>query len=130
MGFNYLIDTNILIYASKGLIPEESLNKIEYIFRNSFNISIISEIELLGFKNLDENKILTLKQFVSLSKKFELNNEIKDKTIEIRRNINLKIPDAIIGATALVNNLILVTRNCKDFIKVEGLELYNPFITI
>lgn len=39
----YLIDTNVLIYASKGLIPNESLKKTGEIFKNSYNISVISE---------------------------------------------------------------------------------------
>jgi predicted nucleic acid-binding protein len=36
-------------------------------------------------------------------------------------------PDAIVAATALVYQLTLMTRNEKDFKKVEGLSLYNPF---
>lgn len=39
----------------------------------------------------------------------------------------MKLPDAVITATALHNNLILVTRNDKDFEDVKELEIYNPF---
>ena len=127
MGFNYLIDTNILIYVSKAQIPSETLTKVQQIFRNSFNISVINEIELLGGRNIDEQKYIYFKKFLSLSNVYHLNDEIKLQTIEIRRKFNLKTPDAIIGATALVNNFILVTRNTKDFNRIDGLEIYNPF---
>lgn len=39
----------------------------------------------------------------------------------------IKLPDAIIAATALANNKILVTRNVDDFMKVKSLEIFNPF---
>ncbi len=127
MGFNYLIDTNIIIYVSKDHIPLNSLSNVQQIFRNSFNVSVISEIELLGAKKLDEEKYIYFKKFLSLANIYQLNQEIKLQAIDIRRKHNLKTPDAIIGATAMANNLILVTRNTKDFDRIEGLELYNPF---
>jgi predicted nucleic acid-binding protein len=46
--------------------------------------------------------------------------------IEIRQANRIKLPDAIIAATALQNSAILVTRNTKDF-KTLALETYNPF---
>jgi hypothetical protein len=127
MGFNYLIDTNILIYVSKDQIPAESLAKIQQIFRNSFNISVISEIELLGSKGLDEQKYIYFKNFLTLSNVYHLNENIKLQTIEIRRKYNIKSPNAIIAATGVINNFVLVTRNVKDFAKIDGLEVYNPF---
>lgn len=37
-----------------------------------------------------------------------------------------KLGDAIIGTTALMNDFILVTRNQKDFEKINGLKILNP----
>lgn len=48
-------------------------------------------------------------------------------TIDIRRKRKIKLPNAVIAATALRSNLILVTRNEADFKDVEMLEIYNPF---
>ena len=56
-----------------------------------------------------------------------LDRVVSDKTIEIRKNHKIKLPDAIIAATALVHNFNLATRNIKDFKKIDGLELVNPF---
>jgi len=48
-----------------------------------------------------------------------LNDKTVDKTIEIRRAYNLKIPDAVIAATALTYQFTLVTRNTKDFTRIK-----------
>jgi len=47
--------------------------------------------------------------------------------IDIKRTYKIKLSDAVIAATALSNNLILVTRNTDDFKGVIDLEIYNPF---
>jgi predicted nucleic acid-binding protein len=49
------------------------------------------------------------------------------KAIENRKAHKTKLPDAIIAATALVNELIIITRNTKDFDKIKGLEVLNPY---
>ncbi len=128
MGKKYLIDTNILIYYFANQIPKKEISKIEVIFEGSFNVSIITKIEFLGWNKHTENGFLKSKEFINNANVFNINDEISDSTIEIRRETNVKLPDAIISATALYNNLILITRNEKDFERVKNLEIYNPFI--
>jgi predicted nucleic acid-binding protein len=48
-------------------------------------------------------------------------------TIELKRNNNIKLADALIAATALSNELVLVTRNKGDFAILSNLKIYNPF---
>ena len=50
----YLLDTNILIYLFADTIPKKEVNKIEEIFRTSFNISILTKIEFLGWEKHTE----------------------------------------------------------------------------
>jgi tRNA(fMet)-specific endonuclease VapC len=50
------------------------------------------------------------------------NTTLKNKIIEIRNTYRLKLPDAIIAATAIINNAILVTAD-NDFKRVKELEL-------
>ena len=52
-----------------------------------------------------------------------------EKTIEIRSYTSIYLPDAVITASALSLDAILVTRNDKDFLHVTGLSVYNPFKT-
>ncbi|EEB74407.2 Hypothetical protein TAM4_1774 [Thermococcus sp. AM4] len=122
-----MIDTNILIYYLADAIPEEELSKVEEILRKSFNISIITKIEFLGWKGHTPEGFEKSKEFISFANIIPLTDEIADVAIELRRKVSIKLPDAVIAATALVHNLTLVTRNVKDFEKIEGLRIYNPF---
>ncbi len=65
--------------------------------------------------------------FLNFAHVIPLTDEIADVTIELRRKVNIKLPDAVIAATAFLHDLTLVTRNIKDFEKVEGLRVYIPF---
>lgn len=85
-------------------------------------------MECLGFNFSlkDEETIM-----IGLCKSFEnynINNEIISETIFLRKQYKIKLPDAIIAATALVNNWILVTINTKDFEKIKNLKFINPMI--
>lgn len=52
-----------------------------------------------------------------------LDREVAEQAGRIRRGIRIKLPDALIAATALVTRRELVTRNARDFRKVKGLRL-------
>jgi predicted nucleic acid-binding protein len=61
-----------------------------------------------------DEQIKILNNFISVSTVFNLDENVITKSIEIRKVYRLKLPDAIIAATAVVNDLILLTRNKKD----------------
>lgn len=123
----YLIDTNILIYYFADIIPEMENDTLERIFKTSFNVSIITKIEFMGWGKHTDEGYEKAKEFISFAHMIPLNNKMADLTINIRRKNKIKLPDAVIAATALLKDLILVTRNDKDFKGVEYLEIYNPF---
>ena len=56
-----------------------------------------------------------------------IEKEIEEFAIKIKQNKKIATPDAIIAATAITRNLIVVTRNENDFKNIKGLEIYNPF---
>ena len=127
MGKGYLIDTNILIYYLADAIPKEEINRVEEILKTSFNISIITKIEFLGWRGHTEEGFKKAKEFISFARVIPLEDEIANLTMDLRRKYKIKLPDAIIAATALYHDLALVTRNEKDFEGIKGLEIYNPF---
>ena len=127
MGKGYLIDTNILIYYLADAIPKEEINRVEEILKTSFNISIITKIEFLGWRGHTEEGFKKAKEFISFARIIPLEDEIANLTIDLRRKYKIKLPDAVIAATALYYDLTLVTRNEKDFEGIKGLEIYNPF---
>ena len=90
------------------------------------NISVITKIELLGFNAPDEHS-RTLIDFTNDSVLLELLPSVIDKSIEIRKTYKAKLPDTIIAATALIGNLVLISRNLSDFKNIEGLQVIDPY---
>jgi predicted nucleic acid-binding protein len=120
-------DTNSIIFFLQDLLPEPSKDFLKKeLRRNKPSFSIITEIELLSWKKLSESEAKIISGFLSNFYRVELSEEIKEATIQIRRTHGLKVPDAIIAASALVLNQPLLTHNLKDFKPVNGLEVLDP----
>ena len=123
MGKRYLIDTNVVVDFSENKMHRAAQMFVARMIDNKPCFSVINKIELLGF-SIVKNEIVEL---LNISTVHELSEEIIDRTIKIRKTNHIKLPDAIIAATALVHDLILVTRNTSDFKNIEGLKLSNPW---
>jgi toxin FitB len=127
MDGRFLIDTNIIIYYLNDEIPANHERALLEIFQNSFHISTITHIEVLGWHLLDGEKRAEAEEFMENAHTLFVNDAIQKKTIELKKRKRMKTPDAIIGATALVYNLTLVTRNESDFKHIREISIYNPF---
>jgi len=69
-----------------------------------------------------------LERFLRFADIVPLNDEIADKTIELRKKYKkLALADAIIAATAIINNFNLITPNIVDFKNISSLKLTNPY---
>ena len=123
----YLLDTNILIYYINDNIPENQLKKINQILKDHFNISVITKMEFLGFRKYNSDTFEKAKEFINYSNSYNLNDKIVESVIGIRRKHNIKLPDAIIAATAINNYFTLITRNVSDFKDIDQVSIYNPF---
>jgi len=128
MGIKYLWDTNTVIYFLQRQFPTSAEQFIDDILKHSSPaISAITEIELLCWKTNNEKDLEVLYGFIEEVKVFELERAIKLKTADIRKTHRIKLPDAIIAATALIFDLTLITRNAKDFKGIYDLKIVNPF---
>jgi predicted nucleic acid-binding protein len=118
-----IFDSNILIYISKNILKIENL-----ITSNiSPSISIISYIEVLGFPFATNEDQLYMQKICSSCKLIYLSDLVVLETI-MRKEYRIKLPDAIIYATALIENLPLLTNNIADFKSINrDVELINPF---
>jgi predicted nucleic acid-binding protein len=125
VGQQYLTDSNAVIDYLAGKLSEKGMTFMNQVVNAIPNISVITKIEVLGYKIMPESYTL-LKDFVTDSVVLGLTDEVVEKTIEIRKANKIKTPDAIIAATAAVNQLLLITRNTKDFLNIEGVGLINP----
>ena len=123
MGTRYILDTNVILDFMGKNFSENIQNTIAEIIDEEINISLITKIELLGFSSVEQN----LEDFVSCANVLALNDEVVNKTIELRRKHKKKLPDIIIASTAIVHNLTLVTRNIADFKNIENLLIWNPW---
>jgi predicted nucleic acid-binding protein len=124
MGQGYLIDTNAIIDYLQDKLPEKSALFIEKI---DFQLSVISRMELLAWPNATDQQLKILQTFIAHSTVFSLPEPVILESIRIRKNFRLKLPDAIIAATTLVFELVLITRNTTDFEKVPGLKLIHSY---
>jgi len=123
MGKRYLLDTNTVLDYMGNKLPGKAKNLIAKVIDEEINLSVINKIELLGFSKVEQDLI----DFVACSNIHPMDDAIVDKTIEVRSLYKIKLPDAVIAATALQNGLTLVSHNKKDFKNIQGLEVIDPY---
>ena len=120
-GFK-ILDTNILIYLSKNELTLSSFVEPG----DTLYISVITYMEALGFpfKNKIEEKLISglCENLIVLP----LSESIVKHVIKLRKSHKIKLPDAIIAATAIENNCVLVTANEGDYRDLH-VKLHNPY---
>ena len=120
---SFLIDTNIIIYLTQDVLNIHDFVKDE----DELYMSSITYMEVLGFQFQDNSEEEKVTMFCNTFERIFLTKEIEKQTILIRKSNKIKLPDAIIAATAIVCNLTLVTHNIDDFKHIKGLKILNPF---
>ncbi len=126
MARKILIDTNIAIGYIGNRLNAKSMDVIANIFDAEYHISVINKIELLGYPNLHKNEEEKFNLLINHSILHPIDNKIIEETISIRKGHKIKLPDAIIAATCLVNGLDILTLNTKDFENIDGLKVIEP----
>ncbi len=117
MSGRYLLDTNAII----NLLNDESADFSFGEKKGVYFVSIITEIELLSFKNLTKEDKTSIKKLLPESCIINIDTDIKNKTIELKKKKKIKLPDALICATAMVRKLTLVTDD-KDLFTIPTLK--------
>jgi len=121
IGNSALFDSNIIIYLSKREIPLTFLDQFDEHY-----ISVITYMEVLGYRFRDAKEEEFIREMLGVFHILYIDQKIADVVIQIRSEVRIRLPDAIIAATAKTANLRLVTRNTEDFKKVE-VQITNPF---
>ncbi|MBX2904637.1 MAG: type II toxin-antitoxin system VapC family toxin [Taibaiella sp.] len=98
-GIEYLADTNCFIY----LLDQHPL--IEQFTDNRWSFSYITEMELLSKKGITKEQDAVIRAMLAVCVRVPHSQEITEATIRLRKKYSLKLPDAIIAATALSSNL-------------------------
>ena len=117
-----LFDTNILIDHLNGIAAASK----EIVRYRSPTISQITWMEVMAGAN-SENERKTLRPFLASFEITPLNTEVMEKAALLKSEAKLKLPDAIILASALVNDLLLVTRDTKAFRQSQWPNIRVPY---
>ena len=110
----FVIDTNIFILRVNDRLAE-------LLPRGEIACSVITEIELLSFPALTSAEETLLRSTLARVAVYGIDQDIKEEAIRLRRQSRLKLPDAIIAATALCHQAVLVT-NDTELQNVPGLK--------
>jgi predicted nucleic acid-binding protein len=116
MSGKHVLDSNIIIDVGKGL-PEalalrDTLNDAERY------ISVISRMEALSFPGISPEEEMHIRHFLDELTVIPLDDSIEQGAIRLRRATKLKLPDAIIAATALSLGADIISRD-KDLLKLN-----------
>ncbi len=116
-GIDFLADTNFLIYLLEGR-PEAALFA-DY----SFAVSFVTEIELLGRVGLPEVDANFIRNLLDNCVIIDLLPIVKEKAIKLKQSRKIKLPDALIAATAQHFNLTLLTADI-GFRNIPKLDIF------
>jgi predicted nucleic acid-binding protein len=120
------MDSNVIICYLNDEIPRAGMDFVTDVVNRRANISVISQIEVLRF-NASADEMKTLQSFVADSNVISLSDDVVNCTIDLCRRYRIKLPDAIIAASAISKNLTLLTRNTGDFKHLADLRYANPW---
>ncbi len=115
-GVEFLADTNAMIYLLAGN------DCMRPYLSKKLGVSFISELELFSFSELTEGEEVNIRNLLKECTVFPLDSDIKEEVISLRKKYRIKLPDAIIAATAIEKGLRLLTAD-KGFEKIEELQL-------
>jgi len=124
-GNNLLLDSNVVIYLSQGVLRLSDFARPEDVLYTS----IVVYMEVLGYNftsTMEEAKVRNICNVLNL---ILVDEDIANQVIAYRKIRKIKLPDAIILATAKVHNCKIVTRNVGDFARIDSsIEVVNPFV--
>jgi tRNA(fMet)-specific endonuclease VapC len=121
MGAGYLLDTSAVSKYLRGKLSEEMLDFVDNALSTPAQLSVIARIELEVFNPPTREERQLFLEFVSSCIIFNLTDPVILQTVRIRRQYRIRLPDAIIAATAMVHDLTLLSTNDSDFEKISGL---------
>lgn len=123
-----VVDTNAVVYFLNQAGGEVFRQRFEQAVRAGAVMSVVTRIEVLGWPGFSDRveALQAAERLMSVLREEPVTEPIVAATIAIRRLHRLKVPDALIAATARVLDLPLMTHNLSDFKRVPGLVLIDP----
>lgn len=124
----WLLDSNAIM----GFLNQDSapgfINQFEQALVEGAAVSVITTIEVLGWRGHDTTSRASAEKLLTCLDEIPLATSVAQQAILLRSSYSIKLPDAVIAATALTHGLKLMTRNQSDFERITGLPIVNPFV--
>ena len=124
MEQSFLIDTNVVVDVLGNVMPDNVKQKVAQMLPV---VSAVTYMEALGWHRISSSQLEILQQFMDIATILPINQPVIETTVQIRQQKKIGLGDAIIAATAIVYNRILVTRNVSDFKSIDNLSVFNPW---
>jgi len=120
-----LLDSNTIVYLSKEIIS------IDDVFDDNeeYGISVITYMEVLGYDFESTKEKEFIEELLSYLSIIYIDEAIAKRVVALKKERKIKLPDAIICATAMINDSQLITndirlKNIKNLkIKIVGMQL-------
>lgn len=122
-----VLDTNLLIYFLNGGTEAPVTDRIAAAMEAGAHYSVITRMEVLGWRGHTDDSRRLAQTLLDQLIEIPLTPAIVERVVALRSGMAIKLPDAIIAASALEAGVPLMTRNANDFRRIEGLRLENPF---
>ncbi|HMN26612.1 MAG TPA: type II toxin-antitoxin system VapC family toxin [Caldilineaceae bacterium] len=122
-GTNLFLDTNAFIYFFEGRPKMGTLVSRTPILY----FSPVTQIELLSARHLAESELRQIQSFLMLCQSVNLDHQIVDQAILLRRTYSLKTPDAIVAGSAMMLGVPLVSAD-QSLQRVHGLSLISDIL--
>ena len=120
-----VIDTNVWIDALSGKLSPAAFLKLT-LEASWAGYSAITRLELFGLPGLKDEEAHNIAERLKPFPEIAVDSKIIDRAIQVRKAKRIKVPDAIIAATALEKECSLITRNIADFRGIAGLVVVDP----
>lgn len=100
----FVLDTNVILYFLGGRLADSFPS-------GTYAISVISELELLAYPGLTSAEEQRIRAFLADVPATDLTQSVKHHAVNLRKQFGLKLPDAIVAATALALGATLLTND-------------------
>ncbi len=117
-----LLDSNILIAYFEAEPATTSFILANQQQRQPLFVSIVSVTEVLSLRNLTKDEIHRIKDFLDEFVILPLDRRVAETAGELRRSYRLSLPDAMLAATAYLQNIPFITRD-KNFSKIKEITI-------
>jgi predicted nucleic acid-binding protein len=123
-GQPLLFDSNILILHLRYALDDATTKLLDAAVQNKLAaISVITRSEVLSWSRHTNESLEMAQNLLANFVSIPVDEQIADAAAQIRRSVNIKLPDALIATTALNTQRTLVTANVRDFEKIANLTL-------